>query len=63
MEYCIYVSGGKNRFGGYIYPSDFVTDYDGSRNIADRIFSDWRFDESCRKNIAKRERMKNYAAN
>lgn len=44
-------------FGGYIYPSDFNTDYRGKDNpkgspIARRILSDQRFDEQCGKNIA-----------
>lgn len=41
-------------YGGEIYPSDFNTYYSGnSKNgssIAARIISDWRFDESCKKN-------------
>ena len=42
-------------FGGLIYASDFNTDYSGNANtngstIASRIISDWRFDESCKKN-------------
>ena len=38
-------------FGGIICDSDFCTDYKGTRNIANRIISDWKFDEQCRKNI------------
>lgn len=43
-------------FGGYLYLSDFCTDYDGGRNIANRIASDWCFDEQCRKNSESRDR-------
>lgn len=43
------------KFGGLIFPSDFNTDYRGksSKNgsaIANRIASDYKFDEQCRKN-------------
>ena len=45
-----------NQFGGYIYTSDFNTDYRGKDNIhgstiASRIARDQKFDEQCRKNI------------
>ena len=40
----------QNTYGGKIRVSDFYTDYDGSRNIAERIESDWRFDRSCTRN-------------
>ena len=45
-----------NQFGGYIYNSDFNTDYRGKDNIygstiASRIAQDQKFDEQCRKNI------------
>ena len=41
-------------FGGLIYASDFCTNHSGSSDtkgsvIADRIISDWKFDESCKK--------------
>ena len=39
-----------NTYGGKIRISDFCTDYEGSRNIAERIESDWRFDRSCTRN-------------
>ena len=39
-----------NTYGGNIRISDFCTDYEGSRNIAERIESDWRFDRSCTRN-------------
>lgn len=50
-------------FGGYIYLSDFETDYRGKNNnhgsiIAQRIASDLRFDEQCRRNIVSRTRKK-----
>ncbi len=52
-------------FGGIIYQSDFETDYRGKNSnngssIAQRIASDLRFDERCRKNIENRERNKKY---
>ena len=50
-----------NTFGGNICASDFCTDYEGTRNIAERIASDWRFDEQCKKNYKQRERMKKNA--
>ena len=37
-------------FGGTIYPSDFNTTQ-SSGTIAERIFSDRKFDEQCKKNI------------
>lgn len=39
-----------NTYGGNICASDFCTDYEGSRNIAERIASDWRFDRACARN-------------
>ena len=39
-----------NTYGGNIYISDFCTDYEGSRNIANRIMADWKFDQYCKKN-------------
>ena len=39
-----------NTYGGNICQSDFCTDFTNG-NMADRIFSDWRFDEQCRKNV------------
>ena len=39
-----------NTYGGNICASDFCTDYEGSRNIAERIASDWRFDKACARN-------------
>ena len=39
-------------FGGLIYQSDFNADYSGNStngsSIAEKIASDWRFDESCK---------------
>ena len=40
----------QNTYGGNICVSDFCTDYECSRNIAERIESDWRFDRSCTRN-------------
>lgn len=52
-------------FGGYIYPSDFNNDYSGKLNtngstIASRIASDWRFDNSCKKNNDNRIQNNNW---
>lgn len=40
-----------NTYGGNICASDFCTGYEGSRNIADKIFADWAFDRSCEKQM------------
>ncbi len=40
-----------NTYGGNICASDFCTDYEGSRNIADRIISDWKDDLSRKKQM------------
>lgn len=47
-----------NTYGGGVYISDFNTSYEGSHNIADRIVSDWRFDEQCKRNYEISKRMK-----
>ena len=54
------VDPNHTQFGGFIYNSDFNTDYRGKVNtngstIASRIASDQRFDEQCRKNIENRK--------
>ena len=41
----------QNTYGGDICISDFCTDYEGSRNIADRIISDWKDDLSRHKQM------------
>ena len=46
-------------FGGTINFSDFCTDYnrsEKSKSWAERIVSDWKFDEQCRKNIENKTR-------
>ena len=48
----------NDTFGGYIYLSDFDTEYCRSKNIAARIASDWKFDEQCKRNALGRERIK-----
>lgn len=53
------------RFSGLINLSDFETDYRGKDNtngstIAQRIVTDWRFDEQCRKNKIQTTNYKNY---
>lgn len=40
-----------NTYGGNICASDFCTDYTGSRNIAERIMSDWKDDLSRHKQM------------
>ena len=50
-------------YGGIINFSDFCTDHnrsEKSKSWAERIVSDWRFDEQCKKNTANRDRNKNY---
>ena len=50
-------------FGGIINFSDFCTDYnrsEKSKSWAERIVSDWKFDEQCKKNTESRDRNKNY---
>jgi hypothetical protein len=54
----------RTKFGGLIKLSDFNTDYRGKDNtygspIAQRIISDWKFDEQCRKNVESRNIRKN----
>ena len=34
-----------NTYGGNICASDFCTDYEGTRNIANRIIADCKFDK------------------
>ncbi len=43
----------QNTYGGNICISDFCTDYEGSRNIAERIESDWKFDMRNEKEMKK----------
>lgn len=47
----------KNQYtyGGVINQSDFNTEYEGSRNMAERIVSDWKFDIRCYKNAKNRK--------
>lgn len=47
-----------NTFRGLIFPSDFCTEYEGTRNIAERIENDRRFDMWCNKNVELRENGK-----
>lgn len=46
-------------FGGYIFSSDFETEFHGKdkkhSTIADRICADWNFDKRCMKNIESRK--------
>lgn len=53
-------STNNSDFGGLIFNSDFNTNipqdnfHDGSR-IAARIFSDWKFDQECKRNTIIRD--------
>ena len=38
-----------SNFGGLIYPFDFDIEYNQSKHIADRIISDMKFDEMCKR--------------
>lgn len=57
------LSQSSQTFGGLIYPSDFNTECRQlsciSSHTASRIFSDWRFDEMCRKNAENRDKENN----
>ena len=62
-----YTTGSYNpdysTFGGTINFSDFCTDHhraEKSKSWAERIVSDWKFDEQCKKNMENRNRNKNY---
>lgn len=48
----------KNQYtyGGAVNQSDFNTEYEGSRNIAERIVSDWKFDIQCYRNAKNRKK-------
>lgn len=50
------LSENRNTYGGYIFASDFCTDYEGTRNIAEKIINDWKFDKQCKKNSEARKR-------
>lgn len=50
------LSENRNTYGGLILASDFCTDYEGTKNIAERIAADWQFDKQCKKNIEARRR-------
>ena len=44
-------------FRGVIYKGDF-DHYHSLSDMAERIMSDWKFDEQCRKNAENRDRQK-----
>ncbi len=46
-----------NIYGGNIYITDFNTSYDGTKKIASRIETDFKFDKQCMKNIKARTRI------
>lgn len=48
-----------NTYGGKIYSSDFDMSYVGTRNIAGRIMSDWRFDRNCQKYMKDKKTKEN----
>lgn len=50
------LSENRNTYGGLILASDFCTDYKCTGNIAERIATDWQFDEQCKKNAEARKR-------
>lgn len=52
------IKGNHNTYGGCIYESDFNLEYTGTRNIAQRIISDWAFDKQCKENIKLREKKR-----
>ena len=52
------LSENRNTYGGDIYASDFNTEYEGTRNIAERIAADWKFDENCKKAIENHRKNK-----
>ena len=53
------------RFGGTIYSGDFETDYRGDNHelstIANRIASDMKFDERCKRGSETRNRRSTYS--
>ena len=62
-----YTTGNYNpdysTYGGIINFSDFCTDYnrsEKSKSWAERIVSDWKFDEERRKDAENRDNNKNY---
>ena len=46
-------------FSGIIYSYDF-DGYVSMSDMTERIISDWKFDEKCRKNAENRHKNKNY---
>lgn len=50
------LSENRNTYGGLIFASDFCTDYEGTKNIAERIAADRQFDKQCKKNAEARKR-------
>ena len=53
------INNTHNTFGGYIYPSDFNTETgrhaNNSISWADRIASDLKYDEQCKRNCESRK--------
>ena len=48
----------NSKFGGLIYPFDFYIEYNQSKHIADRIISDMKFDEMCKRLSENNRRQK-----
>ena len=51
--------GDHSTCGSVIYNYDF-DGYVSMKDMAERIISDWKFDEQCRKNAENRDKNKNY---
>ena len=49
----------RSTCGSIIYNYDF-DGYVSMADMAERIISDWKFDEKCKKNIESRDKNKNY---
>lgn len=62
-NYINYYKADHTRFGGTIYLGDFETDYRGDNHelstIANRIASDMKFDERCRRDAKNKDKYKN----
>ena len=48
-------------FGGYVNNGDFFTEYPQKKGeYAERIISDWKFDQQCKRNAENRDRSKQF---
>lgn len=58
MKNNYYVTKNYNTtFGGKIYNYDF-DGYESMSDVANRIISDWKIDEKCRKNLENKGKLK-----